>query len=291
MDILFSEYLLTQVINRIARESLQIDMMFDALDEELTTDDIVSREKAMDKEFVKLVQAACKETNLARAIELTKLLHHTTAFDFVIKIADFYHLPGLKEKMVAIKTVREEAEDRLILARNKRRQWLRPDAPLRQLVEPSTSMSRFDPLADNRPPPTIERPGMARVTVPIIEKPRYNSLAPPTRTQEPTPSDDLTMADSSPSMDVKRKRDPQDDPYSISELPPPKQSSFFFRLDNFCMRRIFPFLETNPFARKTNQDTNKNPFSRKLEAKSIQKSESFFEKVDAAESAPRKSRK
>ena len=212
-------------MNRIARESLQIDMMFDALDEELTTGDIVSREKAIDKEFVKLVQAACKENNLSRAIELTKLLHHTTAFDFVIQIADFYHLPGLKEKMVAIKAVRE-AEDRLTLARNKRRQWLRPDAPVRQLVEPLTSMSRFDPLADNRPPPMIERPGMARVTVPIIEKPWYNSLAPPTRTQDPTPSDDLTMADSSPSMDVKRKRDPQDDPYSVSELPPPKQSSF-----------------------------------------------------------------
>ena len=52
-------------------------------------------------------------------------------------------------------------------------------------------------------------------------------------------------------------------------------------------------LESNPFARKTNQDANRNPFGRRSEMKTIQKSESFFEKVDAAESesAPKKSRK
>ena len=53
----------------------------------------------------------------------------------------------------------------------------------------------------------------------------------------------------------------------------------------------FIHLEGNPFARKTNQDTNKNPFGRRSDIKPIQKSESFFEKVDAAESetAPKKS--
>ena len=86
--------------------------MFDLLEEELTTDDIVTREKAMDKEFVKLVQTACKENNIPRAIELTKLLYYTSAFHFVIQIADFYHLPGLREKMSLIKAEREEAEDR-----------------------------------------------------------------------------------------------------------------------------------------------------------------------------------
>lgn len=199
-------------------------MMFDALDEELTTDDIVTREKVMDKEFVKLVQAACKENNIPRAIELTKLLHYTTAFDFVIQIADFYHLPGLREKMTTIKADREVAEDRLILARSKRRRWLKTDPPLRQLAEASKAPLRYDPLADTRPPPVVERPGMARVTVPIVESTRYSSLAPQTQTQEPSSRDEPNVLDSSLSDDGKRKRANEDSYSTDLSMPPPKQS-------------------------------------------------------------------
>jgi len=51
--------------------------------------------------------------------------------------------------------------------------------------------------------------------------------------------------------------------------------------------------ETNPFARKAGLEAAKNPFARKAEPnKMIQKSESFFDKVDAAEAeiGSRKSR-
>lgn len=206
---------------------MQIDMMFDSLEEDLTTDDIVTREKAMDKEFVKLVQAACKENNIARAVEVTKLLHYTTAFDFVIQIADFYHLPGLKEKFCSIKAEREETEDRLILARSKRRRWLKPEPPLRQLATSSISNTRFDPLGDSRPPPVIDRPGMARVTTPFLEKTRYSSMAPSSQPQDQPSWAEATVVGSSPLCDAKRKRDIEEDSYTPSELPmpPPKQSS------------------------------------------------------------------
>jgi hypothetical protein len=43
-------------------------------------------------------------------------------------------------------------------------------------------------------------------------------------------------------------------------------------------------VESNPFAKKPGQEINRNPFARKADAnKTIQKSESFFDKVDAAE--------
>lgn len=49
--------------------------------------------------------------------------------------------------------------------------------------------------------------------------------------------------------------------------------------------------ETNPFARKPAAETNKNPFARKGGNKTILQSESFFEKVDAAETTPAKAKK
>lgn len=208
--------------------------MLDSLDDELTTDDIVTREKALDKELIILIQGACKSNNIPRAIELANLSHYTPALDAAIKLADFYRLVGLKEKIAMIKSEREETEDRLILARNKRRRWLRPEPPLRQLAESSTSASRFDPLGDVRPPPTIERPGMARVTVPIIETTRYSSLAPApvphtiSPTQENPTWDNSQLMESPPPTESKRKRAEIEESFPSSDfsMPPPKQSRF-----------------------------------------------------------------
>lgn len=49
--------------------------------------------------------------------------------------------------------------------------------------------------------------------------------------------------------------------------------------------------EVNPFARKP-QENNRNPFARKSDVnKVVQKSESFFDKVDAAETGAPKSKR
>jgi chromosome transmission fidelity protein 4 len=204
----------------------------DSLDDELTTDDIVTRERAIDKEFIMLIQAACKADNIPRAIELTKLLHHLTSFDAAMKIAEFYHLIGFKEKVEMLKNEREEGEERAVLARNKRRRWLKPDQPARQIVATNgvSSSSRYDPLSDVRPPPTIERPGMARVTVPIIEKTRYTSAAPASQTPERTIVNDTSSFTESPTSLDKRKRTEMEDSFPGSDLsmPPPKQSKHYF---------------------------------------------------------------
>lgn len=246
-----------------------MQIALDSLDDELTTDDIVTRERAIDKEFIMLIQAACKADNIPRAIELTKLLHHLTSFDAAMKIAEFYHLIGFKEKVEMLKNEREEGEERAVLARNKRRRWLKPDPPARQIVAPNgvSSSSRYDPLSDVRPPPTIERPGMARVTVPIIEKTRYTSVAPASQTPERTIVNDASAFTESPTPLDKRKRTEMEDSFPGSDfsMPPPKQKA-------------------NPFARKPGQDSTRNPFARRVESKTILKSESFFEKVDAVES-------
>ena len=227
---------------RIERELLLVQNALDALDDELTTDEIVSRERAMDKEFIILIQAACKADNIARAIELCKLLHQTGAFDSAIKIAQFYNLVGLKEKIGILKADREETEDRLVAARNKRRRWLKPDPPLREVQgnlnggSSSYGSAKVDLLGDDRPPPAIERPRMARVTVPIIETTRYTSVAPHAQFGQvgaalaPPPEssfDPLVESQTSLAGEGKRKRTDNDDLGEGSDPfmpPPPRQS-------------------------------------------------------------------
>ncbi|KAG7446498.1 WD40 repeat-like protein [Guyanagaster necrorhizus] len=253
---------------QVERKILFHDMAVDILDEELTTEDIIAKERAMDKEFLQLIQGACKGDNIPRAIELTKLLHHVNSIDLVVKIADFYHMVGFKEKVLLLKRIHEESEDRMSLAREKRRRWNKADPPSRRLPDAEEPFSdRRKAFQDFGPPPSIHRPGLSRAT-PTVEKSRYSSVAPastPKSWAEPTASEeDITL-------DGKRKRNPLGE--SRGDLmPPPKQKS-------------------NPFARKAAQENGQNPFARKSDMnKVIQKSESFFDKIDAAED-PGKKRK
>jgi len=109
---------------------------------------------------------------------------------------------------------------------------------------------------------------MTRVTVPVIEPTLYGSTAPPALTPAQT-REETPFIESPTSQEGKRKRAEFDesissDPFS---MPPPKQKA-------------------NPFARKAAQEVTRNPFARKADVnKQIQKSESFFEKVGAAEFA------
>jgi len=53
---------------------------------------------------------------------------------------------------------------------------------------------------------------------------------------------------------------------------------------SFCPRLTVLSIESNPFARKPGAENTRNPFARKSESnKTIQKSESFFDKIDAVD--------
>jgi len=71
---------------------------------------IKQREISLDKELLQLVQGACKADNLQRALDLTRLMHNPGSVDAAAKIAGFYHLPGLQERMGGVVVKKRKAE-------------------------------------------------------------------------------------------------------------------------------------------------------------------------------------
>jgi len=91
----------------VIRGELQLNVMTESLahsDEvsELEVS-IRTREIALDKELLQLVQGACKADNLQRALDVTRLMHNPATVDAAAKVAAFYHLPGLQERMQDVK--------------------------------------------------------------------------------------------------------------------------------------------------------------------------------------------
>ena len=163
---------------RVAVETLHLDALRDALGpDELTSDEIATKELELDKVLIQLIQNACKNDKLPRVLDLVKMLHHTTSFDMAAKVAGFYHLIGLQEKIEMLKVDREEGGDGddeygvdpREVARRNRTQWrgegLGTVPPPRQIGESSRSAGyngARKAFQDFGPPPAIHRPGLTR---------------------------------------------------------------------------------------------------------------------------------
>jgi chromosome transmission fidelity protein 4 len=145
-----------------ARESMHLQITRDALGDEDVPDEILARELALDKELVQLIQTACKNDKLPRALELTRMLHHTSSFDMAVKVAGFYRLLGLQEKMQVLK------DDRITLGRPPRRDWARDYDPVLPPRLPPADVPRGDggsrAFQNFGPPAAVHRPGLARAT-------------------------------------------------------------------------------------------------------------------------------
>ncbi|KAH7914143.1 hypothetical protein BJ138DRAFT_479545 [Hygrophoropsis aurantiaca] len=252
---------------RTARERIHINLARDALGDELTSPDLDKREVELDKSLLKLIQTACKADKAPRVLELTRRLHFTHSLTAASQVAGFYRLIGLQEKIDAIKEWRTENPSPAEEAKDRRRNWGEEDAP----------MARPKPFQDFAAPKKVERPGLSRSTG-FVEHTEFTALNAEVRAIRTKAVERSASRSTSP--DGKRKRDEADDFTSNG-------------FDGDAKRRAIgetnaatPSVQTrdNPFARKSGQEQKRNPFARKIEVnKPIQKSESFFNRVEAAE--------
>jgi len=80
---------------------------------------VKEREVALDKELLQLVQGACKADNLQRALDVARLMHNPATIEAAAKVAAFYHLPGLQERIRSVIGEKELAD---IKVRRERRE-------------------------------------------------------------------------------------------------------------------------------------------------------------------------
>ncbi|KAG2756173.1 hypothetical protein P692DRAFT_20826324 [Suillus brevipes Sb2] len=255
---------------RIARERIHVNLARDALGDELTSPDIDKREVELDKQLIKLIQASCKADKAPRVIELVKRLHFTNSIAAASQLAGFYRLIGLQEKIEAIKLWRENNATPAEEAREGRRGFTYEDAPL---VRPK-------PFQNFNPPPKVDRPGLARSTG-IAEQTEFTASSVAIRAGRSRAPQDSDSCSTSP--EGKRKRDDNDDDLSSNAFDVETKRRAVGESD-----AVVPSPKpNNPFSRKPGQEVKRNPFARKPELnKPIQKSESFFNKVEVAEKRP-----
>jgi chromosome transmission fidelity protein 4 len=189
-----------------------LDIARDALGDELTTEDISKRETALDIELIKLLGKACsgnedRPTRQARALDLVRLIHNPAIFDSAIKVAQFYKLRGLEDRIGRVKEMRED-EDRLHSARDRRREWAGDVAPVAAPIRPAYGVTANGsrPFEDFNPPAPVARPGLAKARVAV-----------PTSSYTWSSGDDgFESFEPTPDNETKRKRTPDDDP-SVSD--------------------------------------------------------------------------
>ena len=294
---------------KYARDSILLGWNKDALvDTVLTTDEIAKGELALDKGLIKLMQIAIKANELQRAHDIVRLMHHSTSLDMALKMAQFYHLLGLEEKIKEWKRVVQDRE-RLEEERDARREWRNVGRPVgmgEELVSAQFGLyserpDGFDTAAFPRKSLGSAKPinGTTAFSKKSNEAGNFTSSSTTAHGDDihnygrgslsadgeidVDMSSDLSPASaprkSSPSSDGKRKRE-QEESVDVDVGNSAKKA----RLE----ARAKPVPTTNPFAKKAPAavpaTAKPNPFARNGSgAKSMTKSMSFFEKVDAAE--------
>ena len=161
---------------------------------------IKTREVALDKALLQLVQGACKADNLQRALDVTRLMHNPATIDAAAKVAAFYHLPGLQER---ISNVKVEMENRRMRDHRIRRSAL-ANGQAKKIKANERSFGDFAPKQGRR-----SFGGVQRDVTPAASG-RSETYIPETPGAENTPGpsalrDEMDMG--SPSPDGKRKRE------------------------------------------------------------------------------------
>lgn len=195
---------------RLLREQLQLNLLRDIRKDQPESPaiyEISKIEVSQDKELIQLVQAACKADKLQRALDVVRMMNNVKSMEAAAKVAQFYHLPGLQEKIGIIREATEEKRrekersEHYGSYRMVARETPIPDSPYGGPSKAAITSARHD---TEFAPRSVNSKRTARASVgsAVREAARYVSETP-----EPTGETSATLRDDlSPSPESKRRR-------------------------------------------------------------------------------------
>ncbi|TIC08665.1 WD40 repeat-like protein [Wallemia mellicola] len=284
-----------QLEESVMRDSLLLNHARDSNEEDEFEEEIKQHEIQIDKGILQLINTACKADKLQRALDAAAMLNQFTSIDAAMKIAAFFHLPSLQDRIYLLK------EDK-ISQRERKQNTKKISYKDRVMSRPLSTMpiSQTNQNSNTAPAFPARKPHMRRRFDAPVEDVDMDSIANETQEvvdvgnsvvddDEPiafSDDDDVDVeANAESSSSNKRKVDAIDD--SQMTFSPPESSKI--RLSNEAlppppipgMASQQPSMQANPFAKSA------NPFAKAptdnsttLKKGSIHQSDSFFERAD-----------
>jgi chromosome transmission fidelity protein 4 len=190
------------------RGELELSTLREAADPFGEIADLIrSRQVELDKELLQLVMSACKADKIQRALDITRLMFNPATLEAAIKIAVFYQLPGLKDRIEQVLKAKERRRGGE--KRAQRYEPVREDSP--PLAAPArATASAAKHLTEFVPRNGGPRRSYGATPTPMLPPARSESYIPET----PTETQDDPLDDSPPG---KRKRDEREQ--SVEEVP------------------------------------------------------------------------
>ncbi|CED83500.1 WD40 repeat protein [Phaffia rhodozyma] len=276
-------------------------------------DEVFRLEIAQDKSLLQLIQTACKADKLARALDAARLLNSTKSIDSAVQIAAFYHLPGLREKITELRSLKEDElyeRDQLERRAGKGGRWgngggqyvqpgsefdyVTSNAVHPKTTKPSTkSVPAFAPrpVGGKRtfaatPDPTPVSISSSRLTVDsyaVDEGSREESFIPESSVDVGSESHERGHGDEEELEDGLKRKRTGDTVIDDFPAPPERRKRGNGEGDMAPPLKMAP---KNPFAKKDANSAASNPFARSNIGKpvTVGKSTSFFDRIDDARS-------
>ncbi|GAA5900425.1 hypothetical protein JCM6882_001243 [Rhodosporidiobolus microsporus] len=298
-----------QLEEKYLRENLFVSHRKDgAPADDFTLKSALAREElAADKHLLQIIQTFCKADRLEAALDAVLLLSQSASLNAAVKIAGFFDLPALKERVELIQQAKEDEADPDAAAAKRQSKWAHlsddryiTSAPIggdfgggrgaANLFAPGVAAASGDmfsprPLGSSAFGSARKFAGTPQSAATSSSRKRKSFVAEETPQRQEPMSDGFDAAqedeimyegdepeEAAPGSSPKRSRMDSDEPLEVEEAaPPPKKA-----LNPFAKRAAPPKAAASPAA---------NPFANKAVGKtrSLAPSQSFFGRVEGKE--------